>query len=253
MPVHDWTRVEDGIYHGFHTVWMGQLSSLLNEGLLPEGFYALPEQHTGRRIADVLTLYGGSTSDEGRPSFKLPAAGGTAVAEMPPKVRHRQTLQGSLTARRRSLAVRHVSGHRLIALLEILSPGNKDRASAVTDFVAKSVDALDAGVHLLVVDLFPPGRFDPHGIHGAIRHGLDLSEELYSLPQGEPLTLASYAAGADIEIYLEHLAVGNPLPDMPLFLTSERYVNVPLESAYAQAYRGMPTFWREVLEGNRVL
>src|SRR5437763_2735687 len=172
MPVHDWTRVEDGIYHGFHTVWMGQLSSLLNEGLLPEGFHALPEQHTGRRIADVLTLYGGSTSDEGPPSFRFPAAGGTAVAEMPPKVRHRQTLQGSLTARRRSLAVRHVSGHRLIALLEILSPGIKDRASAVTDFVAKSVDALDAGVHLLVVDLFPPGRFDPHGIHGAIRHGL---------------------------------------------------------------------------------
>ena len=253
MPVHDWTRVEDGIYHGFHTVWVVQLSNMLNEGLLPEGFYALPEQHTGRSIADVLTLHTGSAQDEAQPSFKSNMNGGTAVAEAPPKVRHRQTLQGSPTARRRSLAIRHVSGHRLIALLEILSPGNKDRAMTISDFVNKAVNAIDAGVHLLVVDLFPPGSFDPQGIHGAIRHALDLSDEPYPLPPEQPLTLASYAAGSNIEIYLEHVAIGDVLPDMPLFLTSQRYVNAPLEATYNQAYRGMPAFWREVLEGKRLV
>ena len=38
MPVHDWTRVEAGIFHDFHNVWIGQLRNTLNEGLLPEGY-----------------------------------------------------------------------------------------------------------------------------------------------------------------------------------------------------------------------
>jgi hypothetical protein len=56
MPVHDWTRVEAGIFHDFHTVWIGALRTALNEGLLPQGYYALAEQHAGRSIADALTL-----------------------------------------------------------------------------------------------------------------------------------------------------------------------------------------------------
>jgi hypothetical protein len=158
------------------------------------------------------------------------------------------TLAPSLPARRRSLAIRHVSGHRLVALLEIVSPANKDRARHVEDFAAKAVDALDAGVHLLVVDLFPPGPHDPYGIHGAIRQRLEQSDEPYDLPADEPLTLAAYAAGPRIEVFLEHLAVGAELPEMPLFLRPDRYVNVPLEPTYRAAYHGMPDFWRDVLE-----
>jgi hypothetical protein len=39
-----------------------------------------------------------------------------------------------------------------------------------------------------------------------------------------------------------------PLPEMPLFLHSDRYINVPLEPTYEAAYGGMPAFWRDVLE-----
>ena len=46
-----------------------------------------------------------------------------------------------------------------MALLEIVSPANKDRARHVEDFAAKVVSALDCGVHVLVVDLFPPGPY----------------------------------------------------------------------------------------------
>jgi hypothetical protein len=35
---------------------------------------------------------------------------------------------------------------------------------------------------------------------------------------------------------------------MPLFLTEELYVNVPLEATYQAAYRGVPKRWRDVLE-----
>jgi hypothetical protein len=52
-----------------------------------------------------------------------------------------------------------------------------------------------------------------------------------------------------VDVYLEHLAVGGVLPEMPLFLRPDRYVNVPLEATYQAAYGGMPAFWRDVLEG----
>jgi hypothetical protein len=142
-----------------------------------------------------------------------------------------------------------VSGHRLVALLEIISPANKDRAEHVTEFAAKAVSALDYGVHLLVLDLFPPGPHDPHGIHGVIRQRLEQSDDRYDLPANGPLTLAGYTAGPSVEVYLEHLAVGMLLPDMPLFLRPDRYVNVPLELTYKLAFQGMPAFWRDVLEG----
>src|SRR5690606_7954058 len=156
-------------------------------------YYALAEQHAGQTIADVLTLHTGPAPSESLPP--LPETGGTAVAEAPPKVRRRQSVEPTLDALRRTLSIRHVSHHRLVAMVEILSPANKDRRQTVQEFVDKAVDALDAGVHLLLVDLFPPTAHDPYGMHGAIRQRLEKSDEPYDLPAEEPLTLASYAAG----------------------------------------------------------
>jgi hypothetical protein len=195
----------------------------------------------------VLTLHA-SPAPPRPPLPPAPDTGGIALAEAPPQTRRQQSIEPAALARRRSLAIRHVSGHRLVALLEIVSPANKDRAQHVEDFAAKAVDALDVGVHLLLVDLFPPGSHDPFGLHGVIVQRLEQSDEPYDLPAGEPLTLASYAAGPRVDIYLEHLAVGALLPDMPLFLRPDRYVQVPLEATYQAAYRGFPAFWREVLE-----
>ncbi|MFI5459039.1 MAG: DUF4058 family protein [Isosphaerales bacterium] len=247
MPVHDWTRVEAGIFHDFHTVWTVALRTTLNEGLLPQGYYALVEQHAGRAITDVLTLHASPEPPE--PAWLPPDTGGIAVAEAPPRMRLKQTVEPAALARRRSLAIRHVSGHRLIALIEIVSPANKDRARHIEELVDKAVSALERGVHLLLVDLFPPGPHDPSGIHGFILECLEQSGEPYILPIDGPLTLASYVAGPRVDIYLEHLAVGAPLAEMPLFLRPDRYVNVPLEPTYQSTYRGMPAFWREVLEG----
>lgn len=248
MPVHDWGIVEAGIFHAFHTAWVGVIQTALNDGLLPQGYYALAEQHFGRPITDVLTLHTSPPATVS-PQPLPPATGATAVIEVPPRTRRRHTIEPAALARRRSLAIRHVSGHRLIALLEIVSPANKDRVQHVKEFTAKAVDALDVGVHLLVVDLFPPGSHDPHGMHGAILERFEGTGEPYELSAEEPLTLASYAAGPQLEIYVEHLAVGAILPATPLFLRPDRYVNVPLEPTYLAAYRGMPAFWRDVLEG----
>jgi hypothetical protein len=249
MPIHDWTRVDAGIFHAFHTTWIAETQNTLNQGLLPRGYYALAEQHAGRFITDVLMLHVDPSAPAPQPLPPLPPdTGGIAVAEAPPRARRKQVIEPAALTRRRSLAIRHVSGHRLVALVEIVSPANKDRPESVEEFATKAASALDCGVHLLLVDLFPPGPSDPQGMHGAIKQRLEGLDEPYDLPPEAPLTLASYAAGPRVEVYLEHLAIGDPLPDQSLFLRPDRYINVPLEPTYLTAYRGMPEFWREVLE-----
>jgi hypothetical protein len=72
----------------------------------------------------------------------------------------------------------------------------------------------------------------------------------YRPPADAPLALVSYDwQDGEPEAFLEPVAVGHPLPDMPLFLGRERYVNVPLEPTYMAAYHAMPAYWRQVLEG----
>jgi hypothetical protein len=88
-------------------------------------------------------------------------------------------------------------------------------------------------------------------MHGAVWNEFD--EGPYDLPVNEPLTLASYAVGPPVEAYLEHVAIGSALPDMPLFLSSDRYIPAPLEATHQAAYRGVPAFWRDVLDGRTTL
>ena len=164
MPIHDWTRVEPGIFHDFHNAWVMELRNALNGGVLPAGYYALTEQHAGKYITDVLTL---QARPNGESSSVSPDSGGLALAEAPPKVRRKLTSAGSLRRLRRTLAIRHVSGHRLVALIEIVSPANKDRAEHVQEFVGKAVAALEHGIHVLLVDLFLPGPHDRHGMREA--------------------------------------------------------------------------------------
>jgi hypothetical protein len=249
MPVHDWTKVEAGIFHDFHHAWVGQIRTALNEGLLPEGYYALAEQHMGALIPDVLALHASPAPAPSEPRSGPPMTGGTLLAEAPPKVQRRQRIVPDWAGLRRSIAIRHVSGHRLVALVEIVSPANKDRPGSVEMFVEKAASALKFDVNLLVVDLFPPGPHDPSGIHAALVESLSPVGEPYELPPAKPLTLASYVAGPHIEMYLEHVAVGERLSDMPLFLRHDRYVSAPLEATYERAWRGMPAFWRDVLDG----
>jgi len=246
MPVHDWTRVEAGIFHDFHNAWIIELRNALNGGLLPPGYYALGEQHAGHLLTDVLTLH--ASRPNGEPPLP-PSGGGLALAEAPPRVRRELTATPTFAQLRRTLAIRHISGHRLIALIEIAFPANKDRLGSVEALTAKTVDALNLGVHVLLVDLFPPGHHDPRGLHGAVWNQFD--KEPYDLPVSELLTLASYRAGTPVKAYIEHLAVGGTSPDMPLFLSSERYIPTPLEGTYQAAYRGFPAFWRDVVEGRR--
>jgi hypothetical protein len=86
--------------------------------------------------------------------------------------------------------------------VEIVSPANKDRARHVDDFVAKVVAALAQGIHVAVVDLFLPGRFDPAGMEGAVWQALEDDDGNDDRPAGSPLTLASYVTDTTVDVYV---------------------------------------------------
>ena len=50
-------------------------------------------------------------------------------------------------------------------------------------------------------------------MHGALWQRLKPEDEPYDLPADEPLTLASYTTGPQVDAWLEHVAVGAPWPE----------------------------------------
>jgi hypothetical protein len=137
----------------------------------------------------------------------------------------------------------------VVSVIEIVSPGNKASQAEFLAFVRKSADLILQGVHLLVVDLFPPGKRDPLGIHKAIWD--EFVEEDFELLPGKPLTLASYDAGPPRVAYVESAAVGDVLPEMPIFLRPEFYVPAPLEATYQAAWDVFPAPLKGLLETPR--
>ena len=248
MPIHDWRRVIAGTFHHFHQMWITEISNALNGGLLPAGYYAMADQVAGGPHPDVLTLEEvpefGSGDDEPFEFSGGRTAVMTAIAEHPPQLRYTLEAEEAIYAAKADrIAVCHASGDRVVAFLEIISPGNKHSEPAVKQLIDKLSRALARGCHLLLIDLFPPGRHDPQGLHA----------ELWGKPDPmltpeEPLWLAAYRAAASPVAYLEPTAVAQTLVDMPLFLTDEHYINVPLEQTYMAAWKGVPDRWKRVLE-----
>lgn len=242
MPIHDWTKVIAGVFHDFHHEWISTLKRALNSGILPPDYYALAEQVAGGLGPDILALERGGRGNKSSPD----GVGVSPVATLetaPPKALITRSAETQAMARKRSrLVIRHRSGHAVTAVIEIVSPGNKSSRAALRDFVAKAVDLLESGVHLSVIDLFPPGRRDPHGINGEIWS--EIEEDDFELPSDKPLTVAAYSAGTVKRAFIEPVAVGDELPDMPLFLEPESYVSAPLASTYQAAFEGVPEYWR---------
>lgn len=243
MPMHDWTRVDHGSYHDFHQSWANAIRGALNRGLLPSGYEAKVEQHTDDGIPDVLALRVKPPANGNGAGDRAPSGLATATLA-PPKVSFTsEFVTDPYTRLRRTIAVRHDTD--LVALIELVSPGNKSGRHAFSAFVRKVVGAIDHGVHVLLIDPFPPGPRDPNGLHGVIWP--EFRDEPFELPAARPLTLAAYAAGPTCRAYVEPIAVGDALPEMPLFLQPNEYLNVPLEATYATAFADIAPSTRAAL------
>ena len=255
MPVHDWTRIYAGAFHDFHNEWLVAIKHALIRGLLPPAYYAMIDQVAGGLGPVVLALHRpvGLVPPvippiQGNGPFAHPPRGSShAVADRLPATRFHITNEPKWYASKgKAVTIRHVSTHEVVAVVEIVSPGNKNSKNGIQSFVRKAEELLAAGIHLTVVDVFPPGPRNLEGIHPLI-WGED-SADAFRFDPAKPLTCASYIGGLGAQAFVETVAAGDRLPDIPLFLTTEDYVEIPLEATYLTAYAGVPPAVREILE-----
>jgi hypothetical protein len=225
IPIHDWSCVPAGLFHHFHQEWSIEIARALNRDRLPKGLSALVDRWDGSKERDV-----------------------------------RQEIFASRANR---IVVKQHLG-RIIAVIEIVSPGSKESRTAIRNFVERTVDCLHKGIHVLVVDLFPPTLRDPYGIHKVIWD--EIVEADFRFPDGKDRILVSYETSGERAAYIEPVAVGDVLPDMPLFLTNDLrdmvavspdvpliqtdtlYVTVPLEPTYQTAWDASPEELRIAVE-----
>jgi hypothetical protein len=241
MILHDWNRVPSGLFHHFHQDWSIEITRALNRGRLPEGLSALVEQRVGPKEPDILAI----ERRHRTPQTNSEASGDATTLVQPVTQIIRRTSNEIYSGRANRILIRHHLG-RIVAVIEIMSPGNKDSRAALRDFVDKTIDFLRAGIHVLVIDLFSPTPRDPVGIHKVIWD--EILEEDFTFPSGKDRILASYQTSGVQTAYVEPIAVGDTLPDMPLFLGEELYVLVPLAMTYQTAWESSPEELRRAVE-----
>ena len=191
MPIHNWSRVSDGMFHWFHQRWIGTIADWLNQGRLPEGFYAIGEVYANEVEPDVLAVED-RPPETGRANGHTSNGFGVALLESPPKTRFTWEAETeSYLARKDLIAVRSVEGF-WSRWSRSSRPATSRARLAFANFCTKTIDFLDQGVHVLVIDLFPPTPRNPQGIHQAIwSEKYDGDFEFHA---DKPLTLASYRA-----------------------------------------------------------
>ncbi len=215
-------------WRAFHGAWAAAIARLLNAGVLPSGYYAVPFlDRDGPIEIDVATLrqpQEANTSDEGTsPQAWSPPSPSLALAIEWPE-------NDSV-----SVEIRTENGDpQLAAAIELVSPGNKDRAKAKAALASKCADYLRRGCGLVVVDVVTTRRANLQA---------DLFAELGlegSNPNANGLSAISYrsigrAEEGQLLIWSADLEIAKPLPILPLWLGAEVSVPLDLEVSYQAA------------------
>ena len=255
MPVHDLTRlVTLSEFHDFHLGFVTTLRNTLNTILRPTDYYASGEGRIMGYEPDASAFERRIPREVSRPE----TSGGVAVqseilqvTEVSPRTRFIDEADHWNALRESYVAIRNKRGDRLVAIVEVVSPRNKDRADAIQAFGHKLEKALEAGCNVLIADFLPPGRHDPSGMHYAF--WTRFSEYPHGVTAQEPIGIASYLApmnnpNSEPVAYFESVAIGHNVPNMPLFLTSGEYIHVPIQKIYDEAVATLPPPYQEDLD-----
>jgi hypothetical protein len=131
-------------------------------------------------------------------------------------------------------------GRRLVAAVEIVSPANKDRPEHRNVFVAKCAALVQKGVAVSIVDLVAVRQFNLYAeLLAFIGHG---DPTLGAVPP--PLYAAACrwtrkGPSTLLQAWSHALALGQPLPTLPLWLARDLVVPLDLELSYEQACRDL--------------
>ena len=220
-------------WESFHTTWATAIADALNQDWLPEGYFAEEQLHPAARVEiDVATF-----EEAADGSAK---AGGVAVAAprtyIPPPATW--TIPNVVLEGIELLVFSSEGGPTLVGAIELVSPGNKDRAETRRAFAAKCASYLHQGIGLLVIDVVTSRAANLHNelmmlMSRAIECQFPAQSDLYAVAY-RPLRRNNVD---EIEIWPQTLALGKSLPELPLWLGPQLVVPVNLDATYTSALR----------------
>lgn len=213
-------------WRSFHAAWAVAIARLLNAGVLPSGFYAVPlVDREGPVEIDVATLHDAEAAPAGAPATQpwTPAAPTVAVAIDLPMV---DAVEVQVFA--------DDGDPRLTAAIELVSPRNKDRPVARQAFAVKCVGYLQQGSSVVVLDTVTTRRAD---LHAAITSlfGLDNAILNTALLSAVAYRAVGHDDEAQLQLWPATLTVGEPLPTLPLWIAADLAVPLDLEASYQAA------------------
>lgn len=217
-------------WEGFHGLWAAALVEKLNRDVLGDEFFADMQVHIGSQVEVDVAALDESKRAEGRssatatlaPVWSPPATSLIVPTVFPDEVEVR--------------VFATTTGATLVGAIELVSPGNKDRAEARRAFAAKCIAYLSRGIGLIVVDIVTNRLAN---LHNELMESLGQAGLFLLEPSASTYVVAyrpsRQPTGDQIELWPTHLAVGDSLPLLPLALRNAGVVPVDLEETYSEA------------------
>jgi hypothetical protein len=240
MPLRDHFRppLDDMTsWEGFHGQWPAVIVQKLNKKLPPR-FVAAPRVHLGAHVEIDVAAYDIDALGTLTPDTNESAAGVATAVWAPAQPTFTVETELPEAAEYEVLIYDVKRGRRLVAAVELVSPANKDRPEHRNIFVAKCAELLRQGVTLAIVDLVSVRDFNLYAdLLEFIGHtDSSLGDEPPSL-YAVCCRLRPNIAKPLLETWNEALALNQPLPTLPLWLTTTFAVPLELEEAYEQTCR----------------
>lgn len=221
-------------WEAFHARWAAAIADALNDALLPVEYFAEVQVHVGGRVeVDVGTFAYASAGVAQVPGTGIATATVEARAWAPPAPV--MTMPSVFPDSLEVLVVSTEAGPTLVAAIELVSPGNKDRPEHRRAFAAKCGSYLQQGVGLMIIDVVTNRQAN---LHNELVHLLGAGEQFLLPP--EPLYAAAYRPmrqedAAAVEVWPATLTVDQPLPLLPLPLDKAIVIPLDLAATYSEA------------------
>ena len=226
-PNHHW--------ESFHSNWATRIADGI-AALLPPEFQVEEHIHLGPGIEIDVAAFQGQSSGENTASTGPATATLVAPAYAPPAPDHAIPAVFPDTFEIR--VFNSIAGLTLVGVIELVSPGNKDRPEARRAFVTKCASYLAQGVSLIVVDVVTNRHAN---LHNEMMRLMEKATDLDYLPEVSLYATAYRPARREqqdeIELWKRPLALGAALPTLPLRLIGDLFVPVDFEASYQEAYR----------------
>jgi Protein of unknown function (DUF4058) len=219
-------------WESFHSSWATKIVDALTERWLPPNYIAEEQAHLGPSVEIDIGTFERESSDA--------VQNRSVVATVGPKVWVAPAADGVFpsvfpdTFEIRVLSTD--SGPKLVAAIELVSPGNKDRPAERKAFAIKCASYLYQGISVIIVDIVTSRRAN---LHNEILRMMEAPDTLQLLPESNLYAVAYQPLRRgntdEIDVWRSPLAIGQPLPTLPLALRADLAVPVDFETTYAEA------------------